>query len=81
MSDGFLKRFIDNFGKMPEARPPLIPTRWRIPFFIGLSIGALTLLVLLLWLVVLPAIRAQEALLLDGSVHRAAFVNLRKGAA
>lgn len=61
MSGGFLKRFFENFGKIPEEKPPVIPARWRIPFFVGLSIVAFVLLVLLVWLVVLPGIRAQQA--------------------
>ena len=60
MSDGFLRRFIDNFGKMPPEKPPLVPQPIRVPFFIALSVAAFILLVLLLWLVVFPAIRAQQ---------------------
>jgi hypothetical protein len=61
MSDGFLRRFIDNFGKIPPEKPPLVPQPIRIPFFVAMSVVALVLLVLLLWLVVFPAIRAGKS--------------------
>ena len=81
MSDGFLRRFFDNFGKMPEEKPPIIPQPWRIPFFVVLSIGALVLLVLLVWLVVLPGIRAQQARLPRGPVSPIVLFDLREGSA
>jgi hypothetical protein len=61
MSEGLLRRFLDNLTRVPEEKPPLIPKQWRIPFFAGMSIVAFVLLVLLVWLVVLPAIRSQHA--------------------
>jgi hypothetical protein len=58
---GFLKRFFDNFGKVPEEEPKeLIPHDIRIPFFLGLAVVSLILLGLLLWFVVIPAISAQQ---------------------
>ncbi len=35
------KWFIENFGKAPEPRPPLIPAPWRIPFFAAVSVVSL----------------------------------------
>ena len=57
---GGLRHFIDNFGVGPESPPPpLIPQRLRIPVFTAMvGVGAV-LLALLLWFVVIPAIRAQ----------------------
>lgn len=57
---GFIKRFFDNFGKMPPEKPPIIPKPYRIPFFLGLSLLALIGLVLVVWLVVIPGIQAQQ---------------------
>ena len=57
---GWLKRALENFGKAPEEAPePLIPQRLRVPVFLGMVLVAALLLTLLLWFVVLPAIRAQ----------------------
>jgi hypothetical protein len=58
---GFLGRFTDNLREPPEEKPPLIPEPWRIPFFLGLSCVALIMLVLLVSLVVVPAVRQQNA--------------------
>lgn len=56
-----IKWFFENFGKPPEVeKPPLIPARLRIPVFVGMIVVSLVLLVLLLWLVVVPAIRSQQ---------------------
>ncbi|MDR3686754.1 MAG: hypothetical protein P4L93_07355 [Coriobacteriia bacterium] len=63
MSDeqGWLKNFVENFGKVPEGEPrEFIPPRLRIPVFLGMVVVSLVLLALLLWLVVIPAIRAQS---------------------
>lgn len=61
MSDSLIKRFFSNFGKVPEPKeaPPLIPQAWRVPFFLALSTVSLVALMLLLWLVVIPAINAE----------------------
>ena len=61
MSDSFFRRFLDNFGTIPPERPPLIPERYRMPFFLGLSVLALVTLVLVVWLVVIPGIAAEQA--------------------
>lgn len=53
--------FLDNFGKVPEPRPPLIPGPWRIPFFIALSVVSLVALLLVVNYVVVPAIQVQQA--------------------
>jgi len=81
MSDGFLRRFIDNFGKIPPEKPPLVPQPIRIPFFIAMSIAALVLLVLLLWLVVFPAIRAQQSATPAARSALSTVGNLRKARA
>jgi len=52
--------FIENFGKAPEPKPPIIPGPWRIPFFIALSLISLAALVLLVIYVVIPGIEAQQ---------------------
>jgi hypothetical protein len=58
----WLKRFTENFGKVPEGEPTqLIPDEIRIPVFLGIVAVSLVLLGLLLWFVVIPAIRAQAA--------------------
>lgn len=60
MSDGRsrLDRFVEDFGKLPEGEPrSLIPKERRIPVFAGIVLVSVVLLLLLLWLVVLPAIR------------------------
>ena len=60
IGDG-IKWFVDNFGKPPEVeRPPLIPAEVRIPVFIGMVVVSLVLLALLLWLVIVPAMRSQQ---------------------
>jgi hypothetical protein len=57
----FVQRFFANMSKPPEPGPELIPTRWRIPFFIGLAIVSLGTLLLLVWFVVVPGIAAQRS--------------------
>ena len=64
MSDerGWLKRFTEDFGKVPEGEPrEFVPKRLRIPVFATMAIVGLALLMLLLYFVVIPAIRAQGA--------------------
>lgn len=56
----FLQRFFE-LDRVPDERPPVIPKPYRIPFFVGLSIVALLALVLVVQLVVLPGIRAQQS--------------------
>jgi len=70
--EGWLKRAFENFGKAPEEAPePLIPQRLRVPVFLGMVVVGVLLLALLLWFVVLPAIRAQ-----GNAAHSAASVPL-----
>jgi hypothetical protein len=58
---GWFKNFLDNFGKLPQGEPrEFIPPRLRMPVFLGMVVVSLILLALLLWLVVIPAIRAQS---------------------
>ncbi len=57
----FFGRFFDNFGKVPEEKPPLIPQPYRIPFFLTLALVSLAVLVLLVWLVIVPGIRSQQS--------------------
>lgn len=59
--DSFVKRFLDTLAKDPEVRESSIPERWRILVFLGMSAISLVLLLLLLWLVVLPGVRAEQA--------------------
>jgi hypothetical protein len=57
----WLTRFVEDFGKLPDHEPPpLIPQRHRIPVFATMVVVSLVLLVLLIWLVVLPAIQEQH---------------------
>jgi len=56
-----VKRFVENFGKVPEEKPPLIPQPYRVPFFWWLALVSLVLLALLAWLVIIPGIRAQSS--------------------
>lgn len=55
-----VKYFIENFGKEPEPSPPLIPERWRVPFFVAVSIASLLALALLVSYVVIPGIQAAQ---------------------
>lgn len=57
----FWRRFAENFGKVPEEKPPLIPAPYRIPFFITLTVVSLVALVALVWFVVMPGIQAQQS--------------------
>ena len=43
----------------PE-RPPVIPSRWRVPFFIALVLVSLAVLAAFVWFVVMPAVRSQH---------------------
>ena len=55
-----IEQFLENFGKAPEvAPPPLIPERWRIPAFVTMVCVGIVVLGLFVWLVVMPAIKAQ----------------------
>ena len=55
------KWLIENFGKAPEPRPPIIPAPWRIPFFAAVSLLSLVALLLLVFYVVIPGIEAQQS--------------------
>ncbi len=57
----FVQRFFANMSKPPEPGPELIPTRWRIPFFVGIAIVSLVVLLLLVRFVVAPGIAAQQS--------------------
>ena len=52
--------FLDVLGEPKPEKPPIIPTRWRMPFFVGLALASLALLALFAWFVVLPAIHSQQ---------------------
>lgn len=53
--------FDENWGRVPEEKPPLIPQRWRIPFFFAVALVSLLLLALLVTTVVVPGIRARQS--------------------
>jgi hypothetical protein len=55
-----IRYFLENFGKEPEPRPPIIPGPWRIPFFVALIVASLIALGLLVQYVVIPGIQAQH---------------------
>ena len=50
----------DNFGKVPEPRPPIVPGPWRIPFFIAVALASLIALVALVTWVIIPGIQSQQ---------------------
>ena len=56
----FIRRFFDNMSSPPAPGPELIPTRWRIPFFIGLVAISLVGLAIVVRFVVVPGIEAQQ---------------------
>ncbi|MGV8082529.1 MAG: hypothetical protein AB2L09_02675 [Coriobacteriia bacterium] len=58
---GFLRRFMDRLSSDPEPSPEIIPKRWRMPFFTGLIVVSLILLLLIIWLVVVPGIRSMQS--------------------
>ena len=59
--ESFAKRFLDTLGKDPEVKESSIPKELRIPVFLGIAAVSLVLLILLIWLVVLPGVRSQQA--------------------
>jgi hypothetical protein len=54
-----LQAAIDKAGEPKPERPPIIPARWRIPFFVGLAVVSVALLALLVHYVVVPAVRSS----------------------
>jgi len=56
-----LKHFLDTFGEPRPPRPPLIPERYRVPFYLTLSLVSFVALIVLVWFVLIPGIRAQSA--------------------
>jgi hypothetical protein len=61
----FIRRFFDNMSNPPEPGPELIPTRLRIPFFVGLIVVSLLALAMIVRFVVVPGIGAQQSGALD----------------
>ena len=57
---GGLRHFLDTFGVPRPPRPRIIPARWRVPFYIGLSVVSLLALLILIFYVVIPGIRASQ---------------------
>lgn len=56
-----VRRFLENFGKSPaEPRPPLIPPTWRMRVFVAMVVVGLVGLALVIWLIVVPAIRTHN---------------------
>ena len=52
--------FLDRLGEPAPEKPPIIPQRWRMPFFVGISLTSLLVLALFLRFVVIPAVRSQQ---------------------
>jgi membrane protein insertase Oxa1/YidC/SpoIIIJ len=48
-------------SKPPEPGPELIPSPYRIPFFIGLVVVSLIALAMVVRFVVIPGIKAQQS--------------------
>ena len=57
----FLQRLQERLNEVPPERPPIIPKPYRMTFFVGLSVIALVVLALVVWLVVIPGIAADQA--------------------
>ena len=57
---GGLRHFLDTFGVPRPPRPRIIPERWRVPFYIGLSVVSLIALLILIFFVVIPGVRASQ---------------------
>jgi len=55
------KHFLDTFGEPRPPRPPILPPRWRVPFYLGLAVVSFVILVALVWFVLIPGIRAQQS--------------------
>lgn len=55
-----LKHALDTFGEPRPPRPPMIPERYRVPFYLTLSLVSFVALVLLVWFVLIPGIRSQS---------------------
>jgi len=56
-----LQHWLDTFGVPRPPRAQIIPQRWRIPFYIGLSVLSFVVLLLLVIYVVIPGINANRA--------------------
>ena len=56
-----LKHALDTFGEPRPPRPPLIPERYRVTFYLTLSLVSFIALIVLVWFVLIPGIRAQSA--------------------
>jgi len=54
------KHFLDTFGQPRPPRPQLIPERYRIPFYLTLSLVSFIALIALVWFILIPGIRAQS---------------------
>jgi len=50
---------MDRIQEPKPEKPPIIPARWRIPFFAGLVVASLAALAAFVWFVVLPGVQAQ----------------------
>jgi hypothetical protein len=59
---GRAHRFMERFGTVPDEPPrEFIPAPWRVPVFVAMIVVGIVALALLMWLVVLPAVRQQAA--------------------
>ena len=54
------QEFLDRLGEPAPEKPPIIPPRWRMPFFLGLAFASLAVLAGFVWFVVMPAVRSRQ---------------------
>ena len=60
--------FLDKLGEPAPEKPPMIPPRWRMPFFVSLTLVSLVVLAAFVWFVVVPAVRSQQPTTVPTSV-------------
>lgn len=58
---GGIRHFLDTFGVPRPPRPKIIPERWRVAFYVGLSVVSLVVLLALVMYVVIPGIKTQQS--------------------
>lgn len=55
------KHFLDTFGEPRPPRTPIIPKEYRVVYYFTLSVVSLVVLIALVWFVLIPGIRSQQA--------------------